>query len=138
LVISLKFPTDYPLSPVKVAPVNRIAVPEKKLASWLLTISGAIAFSSLTDGLSVFRRNVVGQMKGQSECAICYSIVGSDKKLPDKRCGTCKHLFHGACLFRWFESSNQSSCPLCRNPFGFGSGMGDAGRRAGRRGGPEV
>jgi E3 ubiquitin-protein ligase DOA10 len=77
---------------------------------------------------------VTGALKGQTECAICYSIVSSDKKMPDKRCQTCKHLFHSSCLFKWFASSNQSTCPLCRNPFNYGS---DSDRRARRRGGPE-
>jgi [phosphatase 2A protein]-leucine-carboxy methyltransferase len=26
-------------------------------------------------------------------------------------------MFHSDCLFRWFRSSNASSCPLCRNNF---------------------
>ena len=75
---------------------------------------------SLIDGLSAWRRNVQGALKGQSECAICYSIISSDKQLPNKRCGTCKNLFHSGCLYRWFKSSNSSSCPLCRNPFNYG------------------
>jgi E3 ubiquitin-protein ligase DOA10 len=36
---------------------------------------------------------------------------------PNKRCATCKNTFHSVCLFRWFKSSNQSTCPLCRNNF---------------------
>ena len=56
---------------------------------------------SLIDGLLAFRRNVQGALKGQTECAICYSIIGTDMKTPDKRCGTCKRLFHGGCLLRW-------------------------------------
>lgn len=66
-----------------------------------------------------FRRNVVGAMKGQSECAICYSIISTDKRMPDKRCQTCKNLFHRTCLYKWFQSSNQNTCPLCRNPIDY-------------------
>ena len=42
-------------------------------------------------------------------------VVCCRYSLPDKRCRTCKHAFHSACLFRWFSSSQQSTCPLCRN-----------------------
>ena len=74
---------------------------------------------SIIDGLTTFRRNAIGAMKGQTECAICYSIVGSDKRLPDKRCGTCRNQFHRTCLYKWFQSSNQNTCPLCRNPIDY-------------------
>lgn len=131
----VRLPPIYPLEGVKVESLNRVAVSEKKWQSWLMITQGVITFSngSLTDGLLAFRKNVSGAMKGQTECAICYSIVSADKRTPDKRCQTCKHLFHASCLFKWFSTSNQSTCPLCRNPFTF---AGDVGRRTGpRRGG---
>ena len=71
------------------------------------------------DGLLAFKRNVNGAMKGQTECAICYSIISSDKRVPDKACGTCKNLFHRSCLYKWFRSSSQNTCPLCRNPIDY-------------------
>lgn len=120
--IAIRFPPNYPFYNVKVEGLNRVAVPEKKWRSWLLIVQGAITFSngSLIDGLTTFRRNVEGSLKGHTECAICYSIISSDKKTPDKKCGTCKNTFHGNCLFKWFASSNQSSCPLCRCAFNYG------------------
>lgn len=74
---------------------------------------------SIADGLAAWRRNVTGALKGQTECAICYSIISADKQLPTKKCPTCKHLFHSSCLFKWFKTSNANTCPLCRNPFQF-------------------
>ncbi|KAJ8061848.1 hypothetical protein OCU04_009640 [Sclerotinia nivalis] len=120
--IAIRFPPNYPFYNVKVEGLNRVAVPEKKWRSWLLIVQGAITFSngSLIDGLTTFRRNVEGSLKGHTECAICYSIISTDKKTPDKTCGTCKNTFHGNCLFKWFASSNQSSCPLCRCAFNYG------------------
>jgi hypothetical protein len=157
--IVIRLPAVYPLEGVKVDGVNRVAVSEKKWQSWLMITQGVITFSvgtsfycpisglltnasifmcanysqngSITDGLAAFRRNVTGALKGQTECAICYSIISSDKKMPDKRCQTCKNLFHSSCLFKWFATSNQSSCPLCRNPFNF------AEKAPRRRPGPE-
>ncbi|OTB06457.1 hypothetical protein M426DRAFT_9597 [Hypoxylon sp. CI-4A] len=119
--IVIRIPQDFPLEGVYVAGVNRVAVNERKWQSWIMTTQGVITFSggSIIDGLTTFRRNIVGAMKGQTECAICYSIISSDKKTPDKRCQTCKNLFHRTCLYKWFQSSNQNTCPLCRNPIDY-------------------
>ncbi|KAF2789223.1 hypothetical protein K505DRAFT_328385 [Melanomma pulvis-pyrius CBS 109.77] len=115
-------PAAFPLANAHIEGINRVAVNEQKWQSWLRISLGAITIfnGSLIDALTTFKRNVDGAVKGQTECAICYSIVGSDRKLPDKRCSTCKNLFHGSCLFKWFKSSSSSSCPLCRNPFNYG------------------
>ncbi|KAF2272230.1 RING zinc finger protein-like protein [Westerdykella ornata] len=118
----ITLPPAFPLSNAIIEGINRVAVNEQRWQSWLRTSLGAITIfnGSLIDALTTFKRNVEGAIKGMTECAICYSIVGSDKKLPDKRCSTCKNLFHGGCLFKWFKTSGGSSCPLCRNPFNYG------------------
>lgn len=118
----ISLPPAFPLSNAHIEGLNRVAVNEQKWQSWLRTSLGAITIfnGSLIDALATWRRNVEGALKGQTECAICYSIVGPDRKVPDKRCGTCRNAFHGACLFKWFKSSGSSSCPLCRNPFNYG------------------
>ncbi|KAJ5961211.1 Zinc finger RING-CH-type [Penicillium vulpinum] len=119
VAISITLPPAYPLQPAMVVGRSRVLVDEKKWKSWLLTIQGVIMFANgnLVDGLLAFRRNVQGALKGQSECAICYSVISTDMQTPNKRCATCKNTFHSVCLFRWFKSSNQSTCPLCRNNF---------------------
>jgi hypothetical protein len=118
----IALPPSFPLSNAHIDGLHRVAVTEAKWQSWLRISLGAITLfnGSLIDALTTFKRNVEGALKGQSECAICYSIVGSDRKLPDKRCATCKNLFHGGCLFKWFKSSGNASCPLCRCAFNYG------------------
>jgi len=122
--IRITLPATYPLSPVLVDSINRVGIDEKKWRSWLLTTAGVINFSgtsgTLIEGLITWRKNVTGALKGQSECAICYSVVSADRQLPNKRCGTCKNQFHASCLYKWFKSSSSSSCPLCRNAFSYG------------------
>ncbi|KAF2115322.1 RING zinc finger protein-like protein [Lophiotrema nucula] len=122
MTMLIRLPPAFPLASTHIEGLNRVAVNEAKWQSWMRTSLGAITLfnGSLIDALTTFKRNVDGAMKGQSECAICYSVVGSDRKLPDKRCSTCKNLFHGGCLFKWFRTSGSSSCPLCRNPFNYG------------------
>ncbi|RAK97481.1 ubiquitin-protein ligase RKR1 [Aspergillus ibericus CBS 121593] len=119
VALSISLPPAYPLQPALVVGRSRVLVDEKKWRSWLLTIQGVIMFANgnLVDGLLAFRKNVQGALKGQSECAICYSVISTDMQTPNKRCATCKNTFHSVCLFRWFKSSNQSTCPLCRNNF---------------------
>lgn len=121
LRIAVRFPANYPFGQVIVEGVNRVAVDDKKWKNWLLNTQGVITFSdnSIADGLIAFRKNLSGQLKGQSECAICYSMVSEDKQLPTKKCRTCKNFFHGICLFKWFKSSNSSTCPLCRTAFNY-------------------
>jgi len=118
LVITL--PGAYPLEQATVTSRNRVGVSEKNWQSWIRTFQ-VIIFStgSLVEGLVAFKRNVQGALKGQSECAICYSIIGTDMQTPNKKCGTCKNNFHSTCLYKWFRSSNSSSCPLCRNSFNY-------------------
>ncbi|KZF25198.1 hypothetical protein L228DRAFT_63765 [Xylona heveae TC161] len=119
--IVIRLPGAYPLRGASVEGLNRVGVDEKRWRSWLLTTQGVITFSNgnLIDGLTAWKKNVVGALRGQTECAICYSIISADKQLPSKRCGTCKNLFHSLCLYKWFKSSNSSSCPLCRNSFNY-------------------
>ncbi|KAF2858872.1 hypothetical protein K470DRAFT_278157 [Piedraia hortae CBS 480.64] len=121
MAIKVELPEEYPLAPARVVGVNRVAVKEEKWQSWLVNCQGVIAFSngSIIDGLSAWRKNVTGALKGQSECAICYAIIDTQKQLPTKRCPTCKNLFHGTCLYKWFKTSNSATCPLCRCAFSF-------------------
>ncbi|EXJ67710.1 uncharacterized protein A1O5_09056 [Cladophialophora psammophila CBS 110553] len=118
--LAISLPKTYPLDSPTVSSRTRVGVSDKNWQSWLRTFQ-IIIFStgSIIEGLVAFRRNVQGALQGQSECAICYSIIGTDMQTPNKRCGTCRNTFHGTCLFRWFKSSNSSSCPLCRNNFNY-------------------
>lgn len=123
--LAIVLPPSYPLSRATVSGLHRVGVTEQKWRSWIITTQGVINFSDigggnqLIDGLMAWRKNVTATLKGQTECAICYSVVSADRQLPNKRCGTCKNMFHGSCLFKWFKSSNSSSCPLCRNQFSY-------------------
>ena len=120
--IVIRLPETYPLASARVEGLNRVAADERKWQSWLRNCQGVIQFSNgnLIDGLTTWKRNVTGALRGQSECAICYSIISGDRQLPSKRCSTCKNLFHSSCLFKWFKTSNASTCPLCRNAFNYG------------------
>jgi hypothetical protein len=123
-VIIITLPPTFPLHNAKISSPSHksMAVDERRWNAWLRNSQAIIAFSnnSIIDGLLAWRRNVFGALKGQTECAICYSVVGEDGRVPSKKCRTCRNSFHGGCLYKWFRSSNGTSCPLCRESFNYG------------------
>ncbi|KAK9245069.1 hypothetical protein V1506DRAFT_554209 [Lipomyces tetrasporus] len=118
----IRVPTNFPLHDVHVDGVKRVGVKENQWRAWLLASQSVITSQNgnIVDALVLFRRNVNLHFEGVTECAICYSILHQDRSLPNKRCQTCKNKFHAGCLYKWFQSANSSSCPLCRQPFSFG------------------
>ncbi|KAF9349655.1 hypothetical protein BGX26_012073 [Mortierella sp. AD094] len=115
--IVIRLPTNFPLRQVEVEGLQRVGVKEARWRAWLLAVAGVIAAQngSLIDALTLFRKNVGLHFEGVEDCTICYSIVSlQDRSLPNKTCKTCKHRFHASCLYKWFRTSNSSSCPLCR------------------------
>ncbi|KAK9466325.1 hypothetical protein V1512DRAFT_226858 [Lipomyces arxii] len=122
LEMTIRAPGSYPLHDVTVDGVKRVGVKENQWRAWLLASQAVIVAQngSIVDAVALFRRNVSLHFEGVTECAICYSILHQDRSLPNKKCQTCKHKFHAGCLYKWFQSSNSSTCPLCRQPFTFG------------------
>ena len=106
MILAIRLPPSYPLARAEVEGVRRVGVPEKKWTSWIRNTQGQLTIASegganaLIDCLLAWRKNVTATMKGQTECAICYSVVAADRSLPSKVCKTCKNKFHGSCLFR--------------------------------------
>ena len=73
---------------------------------------------SIVDALTSWKKNLDKRFEGVEECYICYFILhGSTYQLPKVPCPTCKKKFHSNCLYKWFSTSQNSSCPLCRTLF---------------------
>ncbi|ORX38482.1 hypothetical protein BD324DRAFT_607949 [Kockovaella imperatae] len=118
--IGIRLPAEFPLRGVDVRDLRRVGVPENKWRGWLMSVQQTITSRNglILEALTVFKRNVSLHFEGVVECAICYSIISlTDRTLPTKPCRTCKNRFHASCLFKWFNSSHSSSCPLCRTLF---------------------
>lgn len=118
LEIKLKIPTDWPLHKIEVKDLKRVGVDNDRWRAWILAVQQTIwSYNGrITDGLSLFKKNATLHFEGQVECAICYSIISvMDGSLPKKPCKTCKNKFHAVCLYKWFHTSNASTCPLCRS-----------------------
>ncbi|MCJ1333028.1 hypothetical protein MMC10_009722 [Thelotrema lepadinum] len=95
LSIRILLPPAYPLSTITIATSNRVGIDERKWTSFLNVSRIVMNFSSssqglgcVVDGIAAWRSNVLSALRGQGECAICYSVVSEDRKVPDKRCAT--------------------------------------------------
>lgn len=122
LELSFKLPSHYPLTNVQVIGVSRVGISEQKWKQWIMSTQRVITGmnGSVADSLELFTKNVHLQFSGFEECAICYSILHAvDRKLPTKTCPTCNNKFHGSCLYKWFRSSGNNTCPLCRGEIPF-------------------
>ncbi|KAI9295350.1 hypothetical protein K502DRAFT_291113 [Neoconidiobolus thromboides FSU 785] len=120
ITISFVMPDSYPLLNIELVGNRHPVIQEKKWRGW--TLNSAAIFvtqnGTLIDSIKLFQKNVNLHFQGVEDCTICYSVIGVlDQCLPNKQCRTCKKKFHPACLFKWFKSSAQSTCPLCRNLF---------------------
>ncbi|KAM9846961.1 E3 ubiquitin-protein ligase listerin [Aulostomus maculatus] len=118
LVIQL--PQNYPLGSIMVESGRRVGVAVQQWRNWMLQLSTYLTHQngSIMEGLALWKNNVDKRFEGIEDCMICFSVIhGSNYSLPKKACRTCKKKFHSACLYKWFTSSNKSTCPLCRETF---------------------
>uniref|UniRef100_A0A6Q2Y890 E3 ubiquitin-protein ligase listerin n=1 Tax=Esox lucius TaxID=8010 RepID=A0A6Q2Y890_ESOLU len=118
LVIQL--PQNYPLGSIVVESGRRVGVAVQQWRNWMLQLSTYLTHQngSIMEGLALWKTNVDKRFEGVEDCTICFSVIhGSNYSLPKKACRTCKKKFHSACLYKWFTSSNKSTCPLCRETF---------------------
>lgn len=122
LAIDLQLPRDFPLSPVEVRGLDKSGLSESKWRSALLSLQtlvrSPIFSGNLLEVVKRWQANALKLFQGLEECAVCYSVLhASDKSLPGPACKQCKHKFHAACLYKWFKSSGNATCPLCRALF---------------------
>ncbi|BES87922.1 RING [Nesidiocoris tenuis] len=116
----IKLAANHPLSPPKVEISKTIKISSNQNRQLLmqLTIFLTHQNGSIYDGLLLWKSNLDKKFEGVEECYICFSIVhNSSHQLPKMTCQTCKKKFHSFCLYKWFTTSNKSTCPICRNHF---------------------
>lgn len=115
--LTIKLPINYPLGPVQIDGGKRVGVTDNKWRSWLLQLTTFLSHQNgpILDGIDLWKKNIDKRFEGIEKCTICFSILHSNYQLPKKKCQTCANMFHNLCLYKWFESSGNSTCPLCRN-----------------------
>ncbi|XGW23959.1 hypothetical protein V3C99_005845 [Haemonchus contortus] len=118
--LSIVMPPDWPLS-VPTIQIDKAIVPSEKVKKWLLQLTAYLFHQngSTVEGVMMWRKNVDRDVEGAEACTICMMTIHStNHQLPKVKCRQCKNKFHSNCLYKWFESSSQTSCPLCRSNFG--------------------
>ena len=119
LELSIVLPTNHPLGAVTITPCQFVG----GTANWRnchmqLSILLTHQNGSLWDGLMLWKKNLDKRFGGIEECCICYSVFHiSTYQIPKSSCHTCRKKFHTSCLYKWFNTSQKSSCPICRNVF---------------------
>lgn len=119
LELSIVLPPNHPLGPVTVEPGQHAG----GTANWRnchmqLSIFLTHQNGSIWDGLISWKKNLDKKFAGIEECYICFSIFHiSTYQIPKLSCHTCRKKFHTPCLYKWFSTSQKSTCPICRNVF---------------------
>lgn len=117
LIVTL--PVNHPLGAVRVDSGKQIGGRmQSRVLVMQLTIFLTHQNGSISDGLSLWKRNLDRKFEGVQECYVCYAVIHQDTyQLPKLSCRKCKNKFHGPCLYKWFSTSNKSTCPICRSIF---------------------
>ena len=79
----------------------------------LLTLKGALTSNELRTINNLKRESFI-TIDAQFDCAICgeaYKKNEEDSLLKFK----CGHIFHKACIARWFSRATEKTCPVCRS-----------------------
>jgi hypothetical protein len=124
LELQLVIPANYPLRSVEIASKKKMGNTESALyKKWILNMTTMLFTTegSIWDAILLWKNNLDKHFDGVEPCPICYSIVNShNHSLPKVGCKTCKNKFHSQCLYKWFSTSGNNTCPMCRgiNTFG--------------------
>ena len=119
--INVRVPKTYPLQMIVDFEHKRgLLLEENKVKKLVLMMRSLLAKEneSMLNSLLLWKENIDRQFEGVEECYICFCIVhASSKQLPKMSCKTCKHKFHAGCIKKWFDTKNESKCPLCKSQF---------------------
>jgi hypothetical protein len=117
LEMTIKLPPAYPLHCVEVCCTRRLGISEDRWRRWVLQIVTLLSIrdGSVLDAVLFWKRCVDREFEGMEPCVICYcTLHPKTMALPTQVCRTCSNGFHSECLYKWFNSSHKSQCPLCQ------------------------
>jgi len=118
--LSIQLAENHPLGPVNIQCNRCVGVAKSQWNFWMMQLTTSIIAQrngSILDALVLWKCHVDKMFEGVEECFVCYTILGASFQLPKLGCNTCKKKFHSSCLFKWFNTSGHSTCPLCRSIF---------------------
>lgn len=115
LEVSISFPRDYPLNTPEVKVVRCVGVKKQRLQRLLLRVQMIMAeHCRISEALALWKIALDQAVNEIEECGICFFMVDEvTKHFPDTTCTKCSNQFHGSCLKKWLQRSN-NLCPICR------------------------
>lgn len=124
LDVQLTIPETYPFKTLSIESSRRLGVSEGEWRRFLMRMTTSI-FSSQSGGsicscIQLWKDNLDKRFEGRDPCPICYSVLAPDHSMPEHECSVCRHKLHVACLYKWFRSSANATCPVCRSSNSFG------------------
>jgi hypothetical protein len=96
----------------------QMGVAEGRLRKWMLSITALLRSQNgaLSLAIILWQQNCARQFDGVEECLICYNVIQDvGGHLPKLACKTCSKKYHNSCLFKWFRTSQKSTCPHCQS-----------------------
>lgn len=118
LDVQLTIPEIYPLKSLIISSKKKMGVNEEQYRKWILNMTQVLFTTegSIWESINLWKNNLDKHFDGVEACPICYSIVhSSNQSLPKIACKTCKNKFHSQCLYKWFSTSGNNTCPMCRS-----------------------
>lgn len=120
LSMKIAFPRAFPCNRVVVTCEQRVGITESQWRRVEMQIVKMMSGREgrLADAFAFFKQVVDREFEGVEPCPICYCTIAlTNKQLPRTACPTCNNKFHSDCLGKWFNTSKDATCPLCRQPF---------------------
>ncbi|XP_068631510.1 E3 ubiquitin-protein ligase listerin [Battus philenor] len=114
LELCMQMSDVHPLVPPRVFATAQPAMPDTR---WL-TVYLAYQNGTLFNALKMWVRAVSSRVENSAQCYVCYCrLHPTSGRLATAGCRQCRNKFHTQCLRKWFSSSGNSKCPLCRSDF---------------------
>lgn len=124
LAVRITLPPTFPLRAPSISCDTRQGVTAERWRRWELAMMNLLTArdGTVLDALALWKADVDREFEGVEPCPICYAVVHmTSRRMPRTACATCKNKFHSDCLHKWFSSSHDATCPMCRSRFpGFG------------------
>lgn len=118
--LTIRLPAAYPLARAVVEFKDRVKLEGGMSQKWAVSISSILSSQNgrIVDAMRVWKRSLDQYFEGVEDCTICFCLVhATTREVPRAKCRQCNNKFHSACLYKWFNTSGSSKCPLCRALF---------------------
>jgi len=117
--LRIVLPRIFPLELVEINSGRETGISDAKLRLWIKQINILLTNQdgNLLDALLLWKVRIEKEFQGLEPCPICHMVSHvQDSTLPKLRCSTCRNAYHSNCLVKWFRTSHQNNCPMCKQP----------------------